>query len=139
MQSQLNTEKPNRATARFRGKLYMALHGPPDAVRGVTVCVDFAMACLALAGAQDGDILLVSRHEGAPLRAYLAGSRPPLACAMRAEPENIITEVARVVGVSVDTARRAVEGALRDHGGIGATLYDARNIIQGGGGQLAAD
>ena len=117
----------------------MAQLGPDEAIRGLVVCVDYAMACVVLAGEASGDIWLVRPCEGRPLRAYLAGSRPPLACAMRAEPENIITEVARVVGVSVDTARRAVEGALRDHGGIGATLYDARNIIQGGGGQLAAD
>ena len=64
---------------------------------------------------------------------YLAGGDPAaLTCPMRAEPKNIIAEVARTVGVSVDTARRAVEGALRDHGGIGATLYEARNMIQGG-------
>ena len=64
---------------------------------------------------------------------------PPLACAMRAEPENIIAEVARLTGVSRWTAIEAVEGALRDHGGIGATLYDARNMIQGGANSLQID
>ena len=60
MQNPNTTEKPSRATARFRGQLYMALHGPPDAIRGVTVCVDYTTACLALADAQAGDIWLVS-------------------------------------------------------------------------------
>ena len=131
MQNPFTKSEPRKAT-RFRGTLFLAQHGPDDAIRGLTVCTDFAGACIALAGAPDGDIWIVGPDEGAPLRAYLAGSPPPLACTMRAEPENIIAEVARVVGVSVDTARRAVEGALRDHGGIGATLYEARNMIQGG-------
>ena len=126
------TKSERRKATRFRGTLFLAQHGSDDAIRGLTVCVDYAMACLALAGAQDGDIWIVGPDEGAPLRAYLAGSPPPLTCPMRAEPKNIIAEVARVVGVSVDTARRAVEGALRDHGGVGATLYQARNMIQGG-------
>ena len=133
MQSQFTIKKPSRATARFRGKLYMALHGPPDAIRGVTVCVDFAMACVALAGAQDGDILLVSRHEGAPLRRFLAGGAAPLRCPMRVESENIFAAVVRATGVSKATALLAVAAVIRDHGGVGATLYDARSLLAWGG------
>ena len=133
MQAQYTTIPPPGATrARFRGWLYMAQHGPDDAIRGATVCVDYLMACLALAGWPEGDVWLVAPDEGKPLRRYLAGSPAPLGCAMRRETENIVAKVARVAAVSKTTALLAVEAVLRDRGGVGWTLYVARNRIQGG-------
>ena len=131
MQNPSTTEKPSRATARFRGWLYVAQHGPAEAIRGLTVCVDYAMACLVLAGAADGDIWLVAPNEGVPLRKYLAGGAAPLRCSMACYPENIIAEVSRTVGVSKSTALLAVASILQDRGGVGASLYGARNRIQG--------
>ena len=131
MQQPFTKSEPRKAT-RFRGQLYMAQHGPDEAIRGLTVCVDYAMACLVLAGAADGDIWLVAPDEGAPLRAYLAGGAAPLRCPMACYPENIIAEVSRTVGVSKSTALLAVASILQDRGGVGASLYGARNRIQGG-------
>jgi len=111
---------------RCRGRLFIALHGPDDAIRGVTVCTDFAMACLALAGALEGDVIAIPPDEGAPLRKYLAGGPPPLPCAMRAFPDNIVAEVARTAGVSKWTAIRAVEAVMEDRGGVGLALYCAK-------------
>ena len=134
MRDELNTIPPPGATrARFRGRLFLAQHGPDEAIRGLTVCVDYAMACLALAGAADGDIWLVGPNEGTPLRRYLAGSPAPLRCPMRREPLNLVSEVARVAAVSKSTALLAVEAVLRDHGGVGLFLYAARDRIRGGG------
>lgn len=132
MPNRSTTEKPNPARPRFRGRLYLALHGPDHAIRGVTVAVDFAMACAALAGWPAGDVIAVPPDEGGPLRRYLAGASPPLACPMVAHPENIVAEVSRTVGVSTWTAREAVESVIRDRGGVGAALYRARNSVQGG-------
>ena len=78
---------PAAIKIRYRGRLYLAQLGPDEAIRGLIVCTDFATACIALAGSPEGDVWLVSPNEGAPLRKYLAGSPPPLACAMRAEPK----------------------------------------------------
>ena len=134
MQDQSTPIAPPGATkTRFRGRLYLAQLGSGEAISAVIVCVDFATACLALAGSPEGDVWLVGPNEGAPLRKYLAGSPPPLACAMRAEPKGIVAEVVRATGVSKATARVAVEAVLRDHGGVGRDLYEARNLLQGGG------
>ena len=131
MQHPFTKSHPRKAT-RFRGWLYMAQHGPDEAIRGLTVCVDYAMACLALAGAADGDIWLVGPNEGKPLRRYLAGSPPPLACPMARHPLNIVAEVSRAAAVSKSTALLAVEAVLRDRAGVGASLYAARDRIRGG-------
>ena len=139
MQSPFNREKPSRATARFRGRLFVAQVGPDEAIRGLIVCTDFLSACAALAGSPEGDVWFVAPDEGKPLRRYLAGSPAALGCAMRREPEGIVAEVARVAAVSKATARVAVEAVLRDRGGIGFFLYDARSLLGGGGGQNSAD
>ena len=112
----------------------MAQHGPDEAIRGLTVCVDYATACLALAGVATGDIWLVRPCEGRPLRRFLAGGAAPLRCPMRVESENIIAAVVRATGVSKATALLAVAAVIRDHGGVGATLYDARSLLAWGGG-----
>ena len=133
MRKDPNTIAPPGATrARFRGRLFLAQHGPDHAIRGLTVCVDYAMACLALAGAADGDIWLVAPDQGGPLRKYLAGAAAPLRCPMARHPENIIVEVSRAADVSRSTALLAVEAALRDRGGVGWALYAARERIRGG-------
>ena len=38
------TKSERRKATRFRGTLFLAQHGPDDAIRGLTVCVDYAMA-----------------------------------------------------------------------------------------------
>ena len=133
MRNQFIPIAPPAATKiRYRGRLYLAQHGPGEAIHALTVCTDFAGACIALAGAEAGDIWLVNRHEGAPLRRYLAGAPPPLRCPMRREPKAIVAEAARATGVSKATALLAVEAVLRDHGGVGAALYNARSLLAWG-------
>ena len=134
MQNQHITIAPPGATrARFRGRLYLALHGPCNAIRGASICVDYAMACLALAGWPEGDIWLVAPDQGGPLRKYLAGAAAPLRCPMARHPENIIAEVSRAAGVSRSTALLAVEAALRDRGGVGWALSCRARPNTGGG------
>lgn len=114
---------PGATRSRYRGRLYVALHGPGHAIRGVTVATDFAMACLFLAGEAEGSIMAVPPNEGGPLRKFLAGGPAPLRCPMQARPGRLIAEVARAASVSRRTAQRAVEAVLQDRGGIGAALY----------------
>ena len=133
MRKDRNTIAPPGATrARFRGRLFLAQHGPDHAIRGASICVDYAMACLALAGWPEGDIWTVAPNEGAPLRKFLAGGAAPLKCRMVRHPSNIVSEVSRAAGVSRSTALLAVEAALRDRGGVGWALYAARDRIRGG-------
>lgn len=119
----------NATRPRYRGWLYIAQHGPDEAIRGLAVCVDYASACLSLAGVDRGDIWLVHPDEGEPLRKYLAGGPPPLRCPMRAHPDQIIAYAARVAGVSKATCRLAVEDIFEDRGGVGAKLYAGRGAV----------
>ena len=123
MHGHLNPPVSEHATRRYRGTIFAALHGPDDHIRGVTVAADFAMACLALADAREGEIWVIPPDEGAPLRRFLAGGPPPLRCPMRRCPDNLISEVAREAEVSRRTALRAVESFLEAQDGVGAALY----------------
>lgn len=107
----------------YRGRLYVALHGPGNNVQGISLCTTFLDACFWLAGWPKGSILIAEPGEGAPLRAYLADGPPPFPCEMQAHPESIVAEVRRVTDVSRSTARDAVLECMRDHAGVGWQLY----------------
>ena len=125
MAKTVTTNLPRERARLYRGRIYLTLHGENDRIWAVTVCTDYDSACLALAGAHEGEIWEVPPNEGGPLRKYLAGDAPPLKCRMAKYPDTLVARVARTAGVSETLARVAVADSIRDHDGIGAQLYFA--------------
>ena len=114
---------PQTTPRRYRGWLYVALHGPMHEVRAATIATDWLSACLVLADEADGDIAFCAPGEGAPLRHCLAGGPAPLPVRMQRLPVNLVTRISELAKVSRPTARAAVHEALRKASGAGGSIF----------------
>ena len=123
------TRNPQR---RFRGTIYLALQSTRDQrdhFTKITVCVDYARACAALAHWPTGSIWRVPPPDGAPLRSFLAGGSAPYAIAMAAFPVGLVKEIADAAAVTERTARRAIADTLAKAPGAGGELWRGRSTL----------
>ena len=124
---------PQRERRRFRGWIYVAMHGPENDVRGLTVCTDYARACIVLGGwpNAEGDILLIAPGEGARVRAFMAGGASPFSLdRIQVCTENAAAEVARAARCSPQHARDVIGAVLaEDPGSAGWQLYRHRRAV----------
>ena len=124
---------PKHKRRRFRGWIYVAMHGPENDVRGLTVCTDYARACMALGGWRDdeGDILLIAPGEGARVRTFIAGGASPFSTQrINVCTENAAAEISRSARCSAQHARDVIGRVLAEYpDSAGWHLYRHRSAV----------
>ena len=121
--------QPSATRKRYRGWIYICMHGPEDDVWGLTVCDDFVSACLYLTRQPDGDILCIAPDEGAKARRYLEGCAPWMKIRTQKRTGNLVSDIAKSTGCSRTFARDIVVAKLEEYGGAGWYIHQNKHHV----------
>ena len=121
---------PTQRAPRYRGRLFIALHGNEDAIRGIAVCKDWLTACMALSQVSEGDIDVLLPSEGGELRRYFEGGEPTDPVPMFRYRETATETVARLAQCTEQYAGRIMRKKLACSTGIGGEIFRTLESIR---------